>query len=144
MHGTAGAAFAALLDAGGERDRAPARQGRGPRRLLEKGEVKDLVIGEKQIRGNYVNPADPKVLHFTTLRVDPALARDLGAKTAFSGEAGPGILESLLAWLLPSLGFILLWMFLVRRMAGGQGGLMSIGKSRANGIFLVFARITLG
>ncbi len=100
--------------------------------LLEKGEVKDLVVGDKQIRGSYVNPADAKVPHFTTLRVEPALAQDLGrARTTFSGEAGPGILESLLAWLLPSLGFILLWMFLVRPMAGGHGGLMSIGKSRA-------------
>lgn len=100
--------------------------------LLEKGEVKDLVVGDKQIRGTFANPGEAKVQHFTTLRVDPALAQDLArSKATYSGEPGPGMLESLLAWLVPSVGFILLWMFLIRPMAGGHGGLMSIGKSRA-------------
>ncbi len=100
--------------------------------LVEKGEVKDLVVGDKQIRGTYVNPADAMVPHFTTLRVEPALAQDLvRSKTTFAGEPGPGLLESLIGWLLPSVGFILLWMFLIRPMAGGHGGMLSIGKSRA-------------
>lgn len=100
--------------------------------LLEKGEVKDLVVGDKQIRGSFVNPADAKIPHFTTLRVEPALAQELvRSKTTFAGEPGPGLLESLLGWLLPSVGFILLWMFLIRPMAGGHSGMMSIGKSTA-------------
>ena len=38
----------------------------------------------------------------------------------------------MLGWILPSVGFLLLWMFMVRPMTGqGLGGLMAIGKSKA-------------
>jgi len=42
-----------------------------------------------------------------------------------------GFLKSPIEWLLPTIGFLLLWMFLVRPMVDRQGGLMSIGKSHA-------------
>jgi cell division protease FtsH len=42
---------------------------------------------------------------------------------------------TVLGWVVPSLGFLLLWMFMIRPMTGqgmgGLGGLMSVGKSRA-------------
>jgi cell division protease FtsH len=41
------------------------------------------------------------------------------------------LFESLLSWLLPSVGFVLVWMFFMRPMMSGQGGLMGIGRSRA-------------
>ena len=51
---------------------------------------------------------------------------------SFSGQPGPGLLQTALGWILPILGFALLWMFLVRPMAGqGMAGMMSIGKSKA-------------
>lgn len=37
----------------------------------------------------------------------------------------------LLSWILPALIFVGIWMFMARRMGGGSGGLMSIGKSKA-------------
>jgi cell division protease FtsH len=54
-------------------------------------------------------------------------------KLAFSGEPGPGLFETVISWLMPALGFVLIWMFLVRPMAGGQGmgGMMAVGKSKA-------------
>ena len=39
--------------------------------------------------------------------------------------------SQLVAWVLPALIFVGIWMFLARRMGGGSGGLMSIGKSKA-------------
>src|SRR3546814_11295508 len=46
-----------------------------------------------------------------------------------------GILEGLLYWLLPLGIVILVWVFLMRRLAGGSGGpggqLFNIGKSKA-------------
>ncbi|MBU6497303.1 MAG: ATP-dependent zinc metalloprotease FtsH [Rhodospirillales bacterium] len=102
--------------------------------LLRQGQLTDLRIGADEITGTFKQPADKNVPDFATVRVDPTLAQGLAQeKVSFAGIPGPGLLQTVLSWLLPSLGFVLLWMFLVRPMAGGQGlgGMMSIGKSRA-------------
>jgi cell division protease FtsH len=103
--------------------------------LVEQDKVTDLVVGATQITGTYKEPVDGSVLHFSTNRVEPTLAQELAkTKVPFSGEAGPGLFVTILGWLMPTLGFVLIWMFLVRPMAaagGGAGGLMSIGKSKA-------------
>ncbi len=112
--------------------------------LVEQGKITDLVVGATQITGTYKEPIASKpvdgkpgqgmVQHFSTNRVEPALALELAkTKVAFSGEAGPGLLTTILGWIMPTLGFILLWMFLIRPMAMGHGadGLMAIGKSKA-------------
>ena len=116
------------------------------RELLDKGEVKDLVIGPTRITGTYTQSVDAKSAeakpaetgqpqHFTTVRVDPQIADELTQrKITFSGQPEPGLFENLLSWLLPTVGFILIWMFFMRPMMSGmsgQGGLMGIGRSRA-------------
>ena len=105
--------------------------------LVQKHEVKDLVVGPNQITGAYVTPAKNGPTQFETDRVDPALATML-EKTgiAFSGAPAPGFITTLLAWFMPALAFVVLWMFLVRPAAGGgglggMGGLFAVGKSRA-------------
>src|SRR6516162_10152488 len=100
--------------------------------LLDKNAVKDLVVGPSRITGAYVpvKEGEPEK-HFTTVRVDGQIADELTKRNIkFSGQPEPGLFENLLSWLLPSLGFILIWMFLFRPMASG-GGLMGIGRSRA-------------
>jgi cell division protease FtsH len=101
--------------------------------LLDQGKVDDLVIGSTQITGTLkeAKPGEPQ--RFSTVRVPPDLADKLNhAKLNFAGEPPPGLLASVLGWLLPSLGFLLLWMFMIRPMTGqGIGGLMSVGKSKA-------------
>ena len=102
--------------------------------LVEQGKLTDLVVGPTQITGAYKEPGKDGVQHFSTNRVEPALAQQLAkTKVSFSGEAGPGLLSQILGWVMPTIGFLALWMFLVRPMAagGGAGGLMSIGKSKA-------------
>jgi cell division protease FtsH len=102
--------------------------------LVDQEKVTDLVVSATQITGTFKEPADKDVQHFTTIRVEPGLAELLAkAKLTFSGEPGPGPLQTVLGWILPSLGFVLVWMFLIRPMAGGQGmgGMMAIGKSKA-------------
>ncbi len=100
------------------------------------GHISDLVIGQNTISGTYTPPgskAEPQP--FTTVRVDPQIADELEKRhIAFSGQPEPGFFDSLLSWLLPTLGFIFLWMFLLRPMMpglGGSGGLMAVGRSRA-------------
>jgi cell division protease FtsH len=113
------------------------------RQLLEKGEVEDLVVGPTRITGTYVIPADAKSVdgkpaaggqpqHFTTVRVDPQIADELTRRNiTFSGQPEPGLFQNLLSWLLPMVVFVVIWMFVMRPMMSGQGGLMGIGRSRA-------------
>jgi cell division protease FtsH len=101
--------------------------------LVDQGKVDNLVIGPTQITGTLRDTQPGQQQRFSTNRVPPELADKLkNAKVSFSGEPPPGILATALGWLLPSLGFLLLWMFMVRPMTGqGLGGLMAIGKSKA-------------
>ena len=121
-------------------------------KLIDQDKVTDLVIGPDQITGSYKKPegqpntaagqagtaggraSAPPVQpqHFVTQRVPQDLAKTLAEKgLTFSGQPGPGLLQTVLGWLLPTVGFVVLWMFLVRPMAGeGMGGMMSIGKNK--------------
>ena len=102
--------------------------------LLHQGQLDDLVVGTDHITGRLKNAPAGKPAHFSTVRVDPAIADSLAAaKVSFSGEPGPGLLASVLGWFAPTLVFLLLWFWLIRPMgAGGMGsGLMSVGRSRA-------------
>jgi cell division protease FtsH len=122
--------------------------------LVDQGKVNDLVVGPDQITGTYKAPegkantgggqtntpggetaaSQDQPQHFITQRVPQDLAETLAKKgLTFSGQPGPGMLQTVLGWLMPALGFVLIWMFLVRPMASGQGvgGMMSIGKSKA-------------
>src|SRR3990172_1207079 len=70
---------------------------------------------------------------FNTVRVeDPDLLRDLAA----NGVKVKGVIETtfwrdLLSWLIPIAVFLGVWLFLLRRMGQGQGGFMTVGKSKA-------------
>jgi cell division protease FtsH len=108
--------------------------------LVTQGAVSDLVVGPSRITGTLKDAKPSEPSRFSTVRVPPDIADKLAAaKLTFSGEPPPGLLVSVLGWVLPSIGFLVLWMFMIRPMtgqggfggAGGLGGLMSIGKSRA-------------
>ncbi|WP_404801128.1 ATP-dependent zinc metalloprotease FtsH [Acuticoccus sediminis] len=98
---------------------------------LKRGDIKDVTVGPEIIRGTYVTPHDGKS-SFTTTRVDPALADKLDATgVTFTGQS-TSLLTTILSWVLPTLLFFGMWMFLLRRMGGGGiGGMMSVGKSTA-------------
>ncbi len=103
-------------------------------KLAAEGKVSDLVVGPTTITGTLKDAKPTELRHFSTVRVEPSLADSLAkGNLTFSGEPGPGLLQSVLGWLMPTLGFVFLWMFLIRPMSMGHGagGLMSIGKSKA-------------
>ncbi len=104
--------------------------------LLNQGKVDDLVVGSDHITGKLKDVPKGKPDRFSTNRVSTDLAKALtAAHVRFSGSPGPGVIATVLSWVMPALVFIGLWMWLIRPMAGGMGGmgggLMSIGKSRA-------------
>jgi cell division protease FtsH len=107
--------------------------------MLHQGKLDDLVVGTDRIEGTIKAPAKGAPSRFTTVRVDPALAQSLASDhVTFAGNPPPGWFVSALGWLLPLVIFWGIWMFAIRRMAGGAGGgfgglggLMGIGRSRA-------------
>ncbi|TIM25033.1 MAG: AAA family ATPase, partial [Mesorhizobium sp.] len=69
---------------------------------------------------------------FITTRVEPDLARQLQEHgVTVTGQIESNFLSNLLSWVVPILVFFGLWMLLLRRMGGGMGGLMQIGRSKA-------------
>ncbi len=113
------------------------------RELLGKGQLKDLTVGKTRITGAYATSTDKAPQHFSTIRVEEQIADELTRRNIkFTGEPEPGIFENFLSWLLPTAGFILLWMFLMRPMMSGQRGLMGVGRSRAKVFSEADVRVT--
>ncbi len=104
-------------------------------KLMAEGQISEVYVTERHIRGTFKTALPDGKRTFTTTRVDPGLAEDFekyGVK--ITGGTDESILKSLASWLLPMLVFLGVWMFVIRRFAGGSGlggGLMSIGKSKA-------------
>src|SRR5919109_82644 len=120
--------------------------------LVRKGQVSDLVLGDKAIRGQIkpqavkdaVSPdrlkalgndfkEGKKALPFVVVRVeDPELVSELEKSgTAFKGEVSSDWLLTILSWVIPVVLFFLLWNYLFKKMGTGAGNLMQIGKSKA-------------
>jgi len=70
---------------------------------------------------------------FDTVRVeDPDLIRDLQAhQVKITGVIESTFLRDLLSWVIPIGLFFAVWLFLLNRMGQGQGGFMTVGRSKA-------------
>ncbi len=105
--------------------------------LVQEHKVKDLSVGKSEITGSFTTVQKGQPSQFLTQRVDPALSATLEkAGVTYAGEASPGLLANVLAWFMPVLGFVVLWMLLIQPAAsgggmGGMGGLFAVSKSRA-------------
>jgi len=118
------------------------------KKLLKANQLNDIVIYDEIVSGKVkagglegiVSPETAKLLGkekgeraFITARVqDPDLVKELeqgGVK--FTGRIENKIVKFFTNWILPMLFFVLVWGFLMKRMGGASGGLMSIGKSKA-------------
>jgi len=106
-------------------------------KLLEEGKVAEVTVGENQLRGTLKEPIQGGKTHFTTLRVDKDLAATLEqAGVKFGAQVENPWFFALLGWVAPTLIFFGVYVLLMRRMAGklgagGGGGLLAIGKSKA-------------
>jgi len=103
--------------------------------MLHDGKVENLVVSDSRIEGDIKTPAKGAPTRFTTIRVSPALALSLDAShVTYAGSPPPGWLAGAMSWLLPLIFFWGIWLFVVRKMTGGGGGIggiMGIGRSRA-------------
>ncbi|AWN17162.1 ATP-dependent zinc metalloprotease FtsH [Salinisphaera sp. LB1] len=101
---------------------------------LTQGHIKSVVVGQRSISGEFKQPQNGK-RRFTTLRVPPDIRAELDkAGVTYRGAPDTSWIGALLSWILPMGLFLAVWVFLMRRMGGGNagaGGFMQVGKSRA-------------
>jgi cell division protease FtsH len=104
------------------------------RQLVTEAKVKDLVLKTDQITGTLTQTKEgQKDQPFVTVRVnDPDLVTLLDQKhIQYTGAIESKWLGTVLSWVLPLVFFLLIWRFLIGRMAGGPQGVLSVGKARA-------------
>src|SRR6201991_3161969 len=102
--------------------------------LLNQDKVDKLWIEQNTIQGTLKKPEKDGLKQFVTTRVTPDLATRLDEHhVTYFGEVPSTLLPDLLSWILPTLLFFGVWIFVIRRFGqqGLGGGLMAIGKSRA-------------
>ena len=105
--------------------------------LVRDGKVEEVTISDDQLRGRLkpVTGEEPgKGKTFSVVRIEDAkLPEDLEKQgVKYAGEiASRWLSEILLGWVLPIVFVLGLWMFLLRRMGGAEGGVMSFARSKA-------------
>lgn len=103
------------------------------RKMLREGKIVSCVLGLDEIRGEFKTAPD-STKPFVTVRVyDPELVKELeAASIAYSGDTGSGWWQQSIFFvaMFSFLLLLLFWSFAARRI-NPQGGLMSIGKSKA-------------
>lgn len=102
--------------------------------LLKAGSVKDVAVSRDTITGTLKDPAKDQKPHFSAVRVDPGFAETLSRYgVEVKGVTEDTFFSTILSWVIPAVIFVVIWMYVVRRMGegGGMGGLMAIGKSKA-------------
>jgi cell division protease FtsH len=104
------------------------------KRYVAEGKVQKLSLKPQQITGTLTQDEQGgKDKQFATVRVeDPELVKLLDDKKIdYTGHYESKWLANLLSWILPLVFFIIVWRFLLGRMAGGPQGVLSVGKARA-------------
>lgn len=104
------------------------------RQLVETDQIEEVAVGQDRISGKLKRPLPSGQSEFVTARVDEKVAETLEKKgIKFSRLAESHFLRDLMSWVLPTLLFLGLGIFLMRRMQGGGpgGGFLTVGKSKA-------------
>jgi cell division protease FtsH len=100
--------------------------------LVRDGKVAEAGISDRFIQGTLKEALPGGETRFATTRVEPEIAEELDRyNVRYTGRIESTLLRDLLSLFLPILLFVGVWYFLGRRLAGAQGGLMQIGKSKA-------------
>ncbi|MBT8328646.1 MAG: ATP-dependent zinc metalloprotease FtsH [Desulfofustis sp.] len=98
---------------------------------VEADRVIEIAVGQDRISGKMRGDSDQEIL-FSTVRVDNDLSRKLAEHNVkFSGQVENTFFKAILSWVVPIGLFFGIWYFLMRRMQGGQAGVMSFGKNKA-------------
>jgi cell division protease FtsH len=110
------------------------------------GRVGELTLKPQQITGELREGDAGEPRPFVAVRVeDPELVALLDEKgIKYTGRHESRWIATLLAWVLPLFFFLIIWRYLIGRMAGGPQGVLSVGKSRAKIYAEKEVKITFG
>ncbi|KGO33318.1 MAG: ATP-dependent zinc metalloprotease FtsH [Desulfoprunum sp.] len=99
---------------------------------LTQDKVIEIAIGQDRISGKMKNETGDGEVVFTTVRVDSDLTQKLAEHNVkFSGQVENTFFKTLLSWFVPILLFFGIWYLLMRKLQGGQAGIMNFGKNKA-------------
>ena len=99
---------------------------------VNQGKVIEIAIGQDRISGKMRSDTGDGEELFTTVRVDTDLSQKLTqANVKFSGQVENTFVKTLISWFVPILLFFGIWYLLMRKLQGGQAGIMSLGKNKA-------------
>ncbi|TAJ25148.1 MAG: ATP-dependent metallopeptidase FtsH/Yme1/Tma family protein, partial [Nitrospirae bacterium] len=97
------------------------------------GKVEEVSVSPAVIHGHMKADHAKEGRTFDTIRVeDPNLVHDLEAQhVKVTGVIESTLVRDVLSWVVPIALFAGFWLFLLRRMGQGQGGFMTVGRSKA-------------
>jgi cell division protease FtsH len=102
---------------------------------LHDGKIAEVTVSDHYLTGKFKQPIANGRSEFVTDRVDPRFAAEIAKyDVTVAGTQESNFLSNLLSWVVPTLFFVAVWVFVMRRMSGAGGlggGLMAIGKSKA-------------
>ena len=101
------------------------------RRWIEEGQIKSCHIGSEEITGTYFDGGGERAFSVAKIEDDGLINLLLQNGVEVAGTRENLWLQAIVSWVLPALIFVGIWMFMAKRLGGGSGGLMSIGKSKA-------------
>ncbi|MFN3505474.1 MAG: ATP-dependent zinc metalloprotease FtsH [Caldimicrobium sp.] len=112
--------------------------------LAKKGQVEDLIIKKNEISGKFKEGASESLQEirkkpvklppfFKTAKADdPELIKLLEEKNInFEVKPETTLWITLLSWIVPIFLLILFWLFIFKKFVSSEGGIMSVGKSKA-------------
>jgi len=100
--------------------------------LLNENKIDEVTISADAVQGTLKEALPNGKREFFAVRVDPQLVDKLFAHgVVVKGAPSGGIVQTILSWVIPAIMFYMLWFLLFRGLAERQGGLMTVGKSRA-------------
>jgi cell division protease FtsH len=105
------------------------------KKIVSTGNIKKVTIRGEEINGEFNKPIDGKT-GFVTKMVEPEVAKQFDQyKIPYESLGSSSILGQFLLYMLPTIIFMGLWWYIMRKglkgMSGGTGSFMSVGKSRA-------------
>jgi cell division protease FtsH len=102
------------------------------KQMVEKGQVKEVVITSTDIRGLQAVGGNQTETFVTNRVDDPQLVQQLEEKgVKFSGKQTSNFLGTVLSWILPIVLMLGIWNFTMRRMSIGGPGILNVGQSKA-------------
>jgi cell division protease FtsH len=107
--------------------------------------IAEVTVQDRYLRGKLRSPTPEGRSEFVTTRVDPDIAGELAKHNVkFEAIIPNTLFRDVLSWMLPTLFFVAIWVFAIRRMGDRQGigGLMTIGKSKAKVYVETDTRVT--